>query len=551
MLLFIIFSFFCFSQQLWEEGRPTPVDGLHNPYQLNEHDFALANRQGRIHSLHYPVKITGLLLPYEPIRRVADQEYNNPIREILYKIVSDISKVQSFDDITRWLGLHDYPLYEGEGPYYVPMDFSEKENRMGFTVIEQNNTKGFTFSCAACHSANLFGSRIIGLTNRFPRANSLFVKGKQFFHFVEPKSFSLFTGASAQEVDLIRRTKNNLNYVEAREPSFIGLDTSLAHVAISLSRRARDEYASKRRIHSIFPRYEDLRYYVADSKPGVWWNVKYKNRWLLDGSVVSGNPIITNLLWNEIGRGTDLYQLEDWLEQNQNVIEELTTAVFGAQAPHMTDFFGEEYFDLQKAKLGQQIYNQAQCYKCHGHYQKTWDLDNPSITHWSDIYKTQSVDYPEQTLVKNVGSDPQRWKGMASLKQLNDLAISKKYGIKIKPQEGYVPPPLVGIWARWPYFHNNSIPNLCALFSPSKNRPKSYYAGPAINKDRDFDFNCNGYPLGEKTPKEWKKRQFLYDTKKAGMSNTGHYKKLFLDANGNEIYSKEEKMALIHFLQTL
>ena len=50
-------------------------------------------------------------------------------------------------------------------------------------------------------------------------------------------------------------------------------------------------------------------------------------RWLLDGSVVSGNPVYTNLIWNEIGRGTDLKELEAWLDKNQKTVDEITAAV--------------------------------------------------------------------------------------------------------------------------------------------------------------------------------------------------------------------------------
>src|SRR5690606_11564734 len=123
--------------------------------------------------------------------------------------------------------------------------------------------------------------------------------------------------------------------------------------------------------------------------------------------------------------------------------------------------------------------------------------------------------------------------------------------IKIKLQEGYVPPPLVGVWARWPYFHNNSIPNLCALMTPPHQRSQTYYSGEANDPDTDFDFECNGYPIAEKTPESWKKKLHLFDTRMSGLSNGGHYKGIFTDDSGHEILTPEEKKALIHFLQTL
>lgn len=539
------------SAPLWSENRPTPTDGLINPYSLNKSEFDRQVFQGRIHSLSYPVTTTGVLLPYYPIKTILESDTSNPIKKILYQFIKGVADVKNFDDMNRWLGLNKYPDDIGEGPYFVPRPDNLLEERMGFTLMQRNNALGFTHSCATCHSNNLFGKKIIGLTNRFPRANDYFVKGKKAFHAINDITFSLVSNPTKAELDMLNATKSNLRFLEARNPSLIGLDTSLAHVAISLSRRARNEYADKNVQNALFPRHEALRTFVADSKPGVWWNVKYKNKWLLDGSVVSGNPILTNLLWNEIGRGSNLKILENWINDNKNIIDELTTAVFASEAPRMTDFFEEKHFSLEKAVHGQKLF-EAQCAKCHGSYDKAWNLPTAELLHmpWPDRFKTTQVRYPENTLVKNVGTDPNRWKGMASLLQLNDLSISKNNGIKVKLQEGYVPPPLVGIWARWPYLHNNSIPNLCALMTPPERRPVAYYSGASLDKERDFDFECNGYPLGEKTPLNWKKKAFLFDTRKPGLSNAGHYK-MFLDEKGAEIFSTEDKKALIHFLQTL
>src|SRR5690606_10217377 len=234
-------------------------------------------------------------------------------------------------------------------------------------------------------------------------------------------------------------------------------------------------------IKEHFPDYEPLSFTVADSKPAVWWTVKYKNRWLSDGSVISGDPIITNILWNEIGRGADLVELKDWVYNNLDTIDELKTAVFESQAPRYTDFFSTEKFDLDTLRTGQMIFR-SHCMRCHGDYLKAWEFEdalNARLSHES--LSTIEVRYPKQTRVVDVGTDAHRYRGMKSLeRRLNPLEFSREFGIVIKAQKGYVPPPLVGIWARWPYFHNNSIPNLCALLTAGSERPQTYYAGPAI-----------------------------------------------------------------------
>jgi len=151
-----------------------------------------------------------------------------------------------------------------------------------------------------------------------------------------------------------------------------------------------------------------------------------------------------------------------------------------------------------------------------------------------------------------VGTDPQRWMGTNYFaKDLNNLAISKWMKTIVKPQKGYVPPPLVGIFARYPYFHNNSIPNLCALMTKPNNRPKTFYQGPSINPKRDFTQNCVGYPTGKNIPNSWKKnKEAFFDTKKPGLRNIGHFK-MFLKPDRSEKYNVEDKNDLISFLKTL
>ena len=80
-----------------------------------------------------------------------------------------------------------------------------------------------------------------------------------------------------------------------------------------------------------------------------WWNLKYKTRWHADGSVVSGDPVIVSILWNEVGRGTSMHDLEDGIN-NQDKIEQLTSAVFSAQAPHWTDFFSASTISMIRLK---------------------------------------------------------------------------------------------------------------------------------------------------------------------------------------------------------
>ncbi|WP_413290422.1 hypothetical protein [Bdellovibrio sp. HCB337] len=535
----------------WTAGVPVPVGGRPNPYDLSGGDFKIFRNAGKIHAQIYPVEITGMLPPYEPTRRLIEDTSKNPLRDFLNSILRGISGYHSMDDVLKELGLHPYPAPTDQGVYSVPYPEGVRPNhRMGLGLIESSHGVGFTFSCATCHSSNLFGKTVLGMTNRFPTANEFFINAKEAAKNISPAVFQFYTKATDGETQMMRQLKENMKSLGLKKPVALGLDTSLAQVSLSLNHRNQDPWATFSDQLSRTPRPDPiLDRNPADSKPAVWWNVKYKNRWLSDGSVISGNPILTNILWNEIGRGADLYDLDDWLRSNEKTLQEITTAVFSSEAPLFTDFFPAEKIDLSLAKDGEQVFNKT-CARCHGHYEKAWNLPNANQLSSVEKLKTTVVRYKTQTRVEDVGTDPYRYRGMKSLEQLNRLAISQNNGIVIQVQTGYVPPPLVGIWARWPYFHNNSVPSLCAVLTPAKNRPVFYYSGEALDKEKDFDADCNGYPLGAKTPASWKVTKHLYDTRKAGMGNQGHDEDIFLE-NGKELLSHQQKKALIRFLQTL
>lgn len=531
----------------------TPGENRGNLYQVEPSELEVMKMKGYVHAMKYPVEVTGLLIPYRPLLNFMNDTSNNPLRKLLLEIGRRAAGFKSEQELYEWLGLSKHNGPNATGIYKMPYPNGKPDQfYVGAGLIkDKNGVEGLTFSCFACHSMNMFGTTVMGLTNKRPHSNKFFHMALQIVPNIPNKLFKAGSKASPEEVLMFARTKKNLVSVDVVAPQVLGLDTSLPHVALSLARRNDDEYATKNPILEVFPRDNELNTAVADSKPLPWWNLKYKTRWLSDGSIVSGNPIFTNFLWNEIGRGTDLIELEKWMKENQNTIEEITAAAFATEAPPYTDFFPASTISLERAKRGEKIFIQS-CQKCHGEYQKAWNSDVADTLTEVELLKTTQVIYHDKTPVKDVGTDPQRYEAIKYFSDsLNALKISKWMKTEVEPQVGYVPPPLVGVWARYPYFHNNSIPNLCALLSLEKDRPKSFYQGPAINKNTDYDMECAGYPVGENIPKEWKNdKEAFFDTTKKGLRNTGHTKML-MGENGKELYSPEDKKDLIHFLKTL
>lgn len=100
--------------------------------------------------------------------------------------------------------------------------------------------------------------------------------------------------------------------------------------------------------------------------------------------------------------------------------------------------------------------------------------------------------------------------------------------------DGYANVPLDGIWARAPYLHNGSVPNLHALLLPDSQRPSGFYRGYDVYDPAQMGFISNG--------PEASKAGFYVDTNVPGNSNQGH-------SYGTSL-SDKEKQDLIEYMKT-
>ncbi len=507
--------------------------------------------RGLQHTLDWPVDVTGILLPWRPLSAVMTPGSSNPQAVPVQNVLRKALGFGTIDEMNVWLGMarHDGSAEALPG---IPWPETVKTGDfLGISTLAAPNGDGLTISCAICHTAELFGRTVVGLTNRRAKANEFFHLASSFFPTLTSEFFAEVTGADAGEIALFEQAQRNYARVGAIDPQVLGLDTSLAQVALSLARRSPDAYATRDPKLEETPAPNMLDSFVADSKPAVWWSLKYKTRWLADGSIVSGNPIYTNFLWNELGRGADLHQLEGWLAKNQQTVDELTVAAFATEPPRWSDFFGTDGLDVAAAKRGKALFD-ATCAACHGIYDKAWEAPGADALSVADAVKTTAVHYHEQTPVLNVGTDPQRAAGMeAFADRLNALAISQWMGTVVEVQDGYVPPPLEGIWARFPYLHNQSVPTLCEMLTPAAQRTKVFYMGPDEDPKTDFDAACVGLPVGDAAPASWQEDPHArYDTTKPGLTNSGHDEWLTQD-DGTPLLDAAGRADVIAFLKTL
>lgn len=182
--------------------------------------------------------------------------------------------------------------------------------------------------------------------------------------------------------------------------------------------------------------------------------------------------------------------------------------------------------DQVLAESGKRVFTQN-CAQCHGTY-------------------GPGGEYPHRTVpIDDVGTDRARLDAL-SVEQRAGYEASwfSHFGEKpsVHDPQGYIAPPLDGVWASAPYLHNGAVPTLWHVLHPSE-RPVLW-----LRTEDGYDQQRVGleiavfteYPTSALTPRE---RRRYFDTRKFSKSAEGH---LFPDA-----LTEDEKRAVLEYLKTL
>jgi hypothetical protein len=247
----------------------------------------------------------------------------------------------------------------------------------------------------------------------------------------------------------------------------------------------------------------------TDTPP--WWLLKKKNA----------------MFYNGFGRGdfgrflmaSNLLTVSDTSE-SRNVDEHMPDVLAYINSLEPPKF--PKQIDDALASSGKKIFENL-CASCHGTYGTNETYPNLLIP--------ESMIQTDSFLYKSNYSNPQfvNWFN-------NSWFTQGKHPAKLEPFEGYIAPPLDGIWISAPYLHNGSVPTLEAVLN-SKVRPQFW--------SRDFDHPQYDYDhVGWKYQVE--KSQLntsTYNTTFPGYGNYGHY--------FGDVLSDIERKQVIEYLKTL
>lgn len=257
----------------------------------------------------------------------------------------------------------------------------------------------------------------------------------------------------------------------------------------------------------------------VDTPP--WWNTRKRN----------------GLFWNGMSRGdhraTMIYAsalCTDSVEEAEAILtyfNNINAFIKSLEAP--------KYpfpIDADLADEGERIFNRD-CSCCHGTY-----ADDPAAETYPNMLIPVDVIGTDPLLATAANALPFKdWFNASWYGQIGKLTTGD-------PFPGYVAPPLDGIWASAPYFHNASVPTIDLVLQSDK-RPQWWRR---VDYDStNFDAEKIGWPwvelpYGQETAPD-DERKHVYDTTITGMNNTGH-------PFGDHL-SDQERRAVLEYLKTL
>jgi len=255
-----------------------------------------------------------------------------------------------------------------------------------------------------------------------------------------------------------------------------------------------------------------LMHHDVDAPP--FWNVRKKRSLYADGfAPKTARPLMQFILLPKVTPE----QLNEWEPDFADILAWIESV----EVPKYPFEINREL-----ASMGETVFSQN-CARCHGTYGTNGRYEQQTIPISeleTDPVRLRALTPEHRTWMKkgwlsNYGRDP----------------------VEINP-DGYVAPPLDGIWASAPYFHNGSVPTLWHVLHPDQRPAVWKRTEDGYDRDRvglEVDV-LTRIPATVKTPPH--RRQY-FDTSLSGKSAKGH--------RFPDVLTEEQKHAVLEYLKTL
>ncbi|MCA9004998.1 MAG: c-type cytochrome [Planctomycetaceae bacterium] len=250
-----------------------------------------------------------------------------------------------------------------------------------------------------------------------------------------------------------------------------------------------------------------------DMDPQPWWNVKHKSRIYADAFMTKNHRVLMQFILIPRNNAEKIKKWEADFADIMAYIESL-------EAPRY-----RWSIDEKLASHGKLVFNEH-CADCHGTYGK-------------------ESSYPLKTVpISDLKTDPVRLNSLPAKYRaaLNESWLSR-YGkdAVVEDPGGYVAPPLNGVWASAPYFHNGSVPTLWHVLNPQERpviwqRTENGYDQAQVGLEVQ---TFSKMPAGLSTMQ----KRLYFDTSQFGKSAKGH--------DYPDALTQEQKKAVLEYLKTL
>lgn len=253
----------------------------------------------------------------------------------------------------------------------------------------------------------------------------------------------------------------------------------------------------------------------CDLDPIPWWHFKKKTALYVDASIGGdfARPIMQFTMGEPNGE-----KIRSWEPDFKDVVEYLKT-VEPPKYPWPVD--------QKLAASGKQVF-ERNCARCHGTYGSNGKYPNKLVP------------------IAEVGTDSLRLTGITQeFREYFSKTWFAANSTKVHEKTtGYVAPPLDGVWASAPYFHNGSVPTVYGVLTKEA-RPKYFRrVGTIMDYDsRDLGLKIESMPAPPAADVPGEARRRVVDTTLPGLGNQGHPFGFHL--------TEKEKRQVIEYLKTL
>ncbi len=349
--------------------------------------------------------------------------------------------------------------------------------------------KGIVNNCLMCHAGSIAGQTYIGLGNASLDLQAL---------------FDDLSAADGLSLNLPFRFSHVRGTIDPVTP--VAYLMQLRDKDLSLQRPVELDFFSN-----------------VCSDPPAWWQIKKKKTrdWTGGIDARSTRVDMANLL--------SPFNSSDYIKKQEPGFADIRDFLLTVEAP--------KYpfpVDAELAASGRALFTEN-CARCHGSYGPRWTYPNKIVP------------------LDNIGTDATlaRAISLRNLEYYNQSWFAQEKGTDgqlyhVADTKGYQAPPLDGVWATAPYFHNASVPTVYHVLN-SKARPKIFTRSFFTRKE-DYDPVKLGWkitvldePADPKLPGI--ERRKIYDTTLPGRGNAGH-------PFGDDL-TEPERLAVIEYLKTL